>query len=133
MKTIDKIRNIQRRILTAASETVVYQTNWGQEYALKNITSACSPEDSFSFPVIETMTLDDLRTCSREELYSVWFGNWEDDLLLIPLYLVPFIYKFEKVHSISGQESMLMNCDSDARFGCIAYGFYLEEGQQNAN
>jgi hypothetical protein len=69
-----------------------------------------------------------------EEARELRFQKWSDDeeepqnLWLIPLWLYPAIPKEITLTSISGEKVVNDGkLDSDARFGCLAYGLILSE------
>lgn len=60
------------------------------------------------------------------------FKFWEEDsnLMLIPGYLYQFIPEGLELYSISGEEEQYesyADLDNDTRFGCLAYGIYMQE------
>ena len=60
------------------------------------------------------------------------FAFWEEDsnLMLIPGYLYQFIPAGLELYSISGEKKQYESyndLDNDCRFGCLAYGIYMEE------
>lgn len=127
MKPIQvQIRKIKNRILNSAAEVAHYK-NWNDEYSRKSINEACSADGSTFLHPIDKLALDDLRTLTREELYDVGFTNWDDTMLLIPLWMKHFIEEDEIVTSINGHSCHLWEADTDNRRGMMAYGFYLGE------
>ena len=64
-----------------------------------------------------------------EQLKSLGLTKWseEEDLYLLPLWIVPFLKKGLKLKSIDGEEVIVgeTDFDCDIRFGCIAYGIEL--------
>ena len=72
----------------------------------------------------EIMKGVDYTKYSAEELLDFGFSYWDEDLILIPLWLIDTIEKGTIVYSISGKEIIVEdNLDKDARFGATAYGF----------
>lgn len=125
MKPIQEhIWKIKNRILIGAAEVSHYK-NWSDEYARKSIDESCSPEKSTFLNPVDKITIDDLRTLTREELYEAGFGNWDNDLVLIPIWMKRFIDEDEMVASITGKSCELWEADTDHRGGMLAYGFYL--------
>lgn len=61
----------------------------------------------------------------KEMLYNLGFGNWDNRLLLIPLYVFPTLPYGTKLTSISNETKIVGKdyIDNDNRYGCIAYGF----------
>lgn len=74
---------------------------------------------------IAPLTIDDLISIGRDELYKIGFGNWNNNLILLPTWIVPFIEPTATVESINGRATTLEDCDKDDRFGCLAYGFVI--------
>jgi hypothetical protein len=75
------------------------------------------------------ITLRELLAESKETLFSYGFATWSAEtpnLLLIPLWLVPFMDPFMTVICIDGEEAILSKVDLDERVGCIAYGINHE-------
>jgi hypothetical protein len=124
MKPIQlKLSKIRNRILIAASEVACY-SNWADDVARKNIVSACNPKKDTFFNEIEPIKLSELLELSKEELYAEGFGNWDDLMILIPIWLINFIDGDETVFSIMGKEIKFSEADNDHRGGMLAYGFY---------
>lgn len=60
------------------------------------------------------------------------FQRWEENnnLMLIPGYLYQFIPAGLELYSISGEKVVYndyTDLDNECRFGCLAYGIYLQE------
>lgn len=125
MTIIEKLNTIQRRILSTAASVANYET-WSDEFSRKEVKAACSSETAFGFPEIEKIAISEFQDLDRETLYNYGFGNWDNKLILLPLYLVNFIDDDPILTCISGAEYKLSECDKDVRFGCLAYGFYME-------
>jgi hypothetical protein len=125
MDIISRLDTIRRRILNAAACSHEYKETWGVEYCSKELAFAFSPEESFGNSKVQIITQEELKSVDRNILYSYGFGNWDGNLILIPLWLVSFMDKSEMVTSIMGTDETLGACDKDVRGGCIAYGFKL--------
>lgn len=112
---LNRLDRIQLRILRAAAENVTYKS-WSLEYQQENLEREFSESK-------DQISIEELKLIPRSELYAYGFGNWDDKLLLIPLYLAKFINQDEQVESISGDKTRLGDADLDHRMGCIAWGF----------
>lgn len=121
---INRILAIQTRILTTASRVAQYDS-WSPAFGKKECKHACSPNKDFGFSEIELLHIEDLQKLTQEQLHSLGFRKWGEEIILIPLYLKNFIFPNEVVMSISGEDSTIGKCGKDARGGCIAYGFTL--------
>lgn len=60
------------------------------------------------------------------------FKFWKEDsnLMLIPGYLYQYIPEGLELYSISGEKEQYesyADLDNDCRFGCLAYGIYMQE------
>lgn len=115
---------IQQRLMRTLAMAMTY-TSWSTEYKLKECAEAFSPDAGFGRGAVTPLTIADLKTLSRETLYQYGFGNFDGDLILIPLHFVPFIKGDEEVIDIMGDKTTLAAMDKDVRYGCIAAGFKL--------
>ena len=62
---------------------------------------------------------------------ALGFNLWEENsnLMLIPGYLYQYIPEGLELYSISGEKKQYKDytdLDNDTRFGCLAYGIYME-------
>lgn len=66
---------------------------------------------------------------SKEELFNLGFGNWDGNLIVIPLHFYNSIKDGTTLYSISGSAHVKGKdeIDNDVRFGCMAYGFRIED------
>lgn len=57
------------------------------------------------------------------------FKKWDvnSNLMLIPGYLHQFIPQELELYSITGKKVQLSETDTECRFGCLAYGIYMEQ------
>ncbi|QJI10834.1 hypothetical protein GuL6_183 [Buttiauxella phage vB_ButM_GuL6] len=105
---------------TRAAEPIAYQS-WGEEFALKHIRSL--PGRLQASPDFEPVDPNDL---TLEEMKNLGFRKWSDDLeiMLIPLYLLPYLKEGVRVTSISGDEYFFFqeSADNDHRGGLLAFG-----------
>ena len=82
--------------------------------------------DQYEIPSEEWLNLD-MATANL-----LGFQRWEEDsnLMLIPGYLYQFIPAGLELYSISGEKEQYQSyddLDNDTRYGCLAYGIYIEE------
>ncbi len=68
-----------------------------------------------------------ITTSTLEELLLLGFGRWDEELILIPLWIFPFINDGVKLYSFDGEvvEKGKDEIDTDFRFGCMAYGINI--------
>jgi hypothetical protein len=125
MEIIDKLNTIRRRVLNGAASCNEFKNSWSNGFVMKELAACLSPNKGFGWEGISLIKQEELKNMSRDVLYSYGFGNWNDELILIPLWLVNFLDQSELVTSINGDVTTLGECDKDVRGGCIAYGFYL--------
>lgn len=71
----------------------------------------------------------DFSNLTKKEASELGFGLWDDNLYLIPLYLLPIIPLGTELTSIDGQTVKYngLNVDDDVRYGCIAWGINIEK------
>nr|DAR93994.1 MAG TPA: hypothetical protein [Caudoviricetes sp.] len=74
------------------------------------------------------VTLDELKCLTHLRLQQLGFNLWSehDPIRLIPLRLMPLLDPEMTVKSIDGSSKKLKDINIDIRFGCVAYGFYLD-------
>ena len=72
--------------------------------------------------------LEEWKKLTIPEARLIGFKQWEEEnnLMLIPGYLHQFIPKELELYSISGKKVQLSETDTECRFGCLAYGIYME-------
>lgn len=72
----------------------------------------------------------DFSNLTKKEALELGFGLWDDNLYLIPLYLLPIIPLGTELISINGRTVKYngLNIDDDlVRYGCIAWGINIEK------
>lgn len=72
--------------------------------------------------------IEDIKQLSYDDLKSLGFGVWaarsdKTALVLIPIYLLPWLHKEDEIEEIDGEITTIAKADDDVRFGCIAGGF----------
>ena len=73
----------------------------------------------------QTFAVADLKSVSKNTLYRYGFVNWDDSLLLIPVWAFNLIKDGEVLTSISGSKETKGKdyIDLDSRAGALAFGF----------
>jgi len=120
------IQTIRRRILASAAE-IVHYTNWDDEYSRKSVVEASSPSESFGNSHVPFILISELQVLSFDVLIDLGFFNFDDKLILIPLWLKNFIDPREEVTTLSGTVMKIADADDDNRYGAMAIGFFLSE------
>lgn len=124
-KTVETIKLIMRKICIS-SAMVYHYTDWSNEEKIKEIDS------SFNLDYEGKKFQFDPNTLTKEELIEVGFREWDDNLMLIPLYLVTYIYPNLMCESINRKKVILVkDVDLDIRLGCLAYGFYPKNHEED--
>ena len=77
----------------------------------------------------------DFTKLTVEEAKELRFRKWDDDmpnLWLFPLYLVPIIPEGLEITYLDGEKGIYHKdeMDNDIRFGVVAYGIEIEEGEK---
>lgn len=105
---------------TRAAEPIAYQS-WGDSFTVKNIRDL--PGRLYASPDFEPVDPNDL---TLEEMKNLGFCKWSDDskMMLIPLYLFPYLKEGVRVTSISGDEYFFFreSADNDHRMGLLSFG-----------
>lgn len=113
---MNTLRYCALTVLNTAGYCYMYD-EWSDEFCREELREAknCSAKK---------ITLQELIDTPLQELYDYGFCKWseESNLLLFPIWVVPFIDPDIEVTSISDDTDQLKNVDLDARFGCIAWG-----------
>lgn len=125
-KTVETIKLIMREICIS-SAMVHYYVNWKNETKIEEI------DNSFNLKHDGKKFQFNPNDLTKEELIEVGFRLWDDEtnLMLVPLYLHPYIYPNLVCESINGNERLISDVDLDVRFGCIAYGFYPKNHEED--
>lgn len=105
---------------TRAAEPIEY-TSWGADFSIQHIRDL--PGRLMKSPDFFPVDPNDL---TREEMENLGFRKWskESDLMLIPLYLFPYMKEGITVTSISGDQYYFFreSADNDHRMGLLAFG-----------
>ena len=113
---------VRETIINRAAE--VFNYGWSDDLSsgrIKEIPDVFSKCDYFRKV--------DPNEMSIEQLENLGFKKWDDKsgLMLIPLYLYPFLKDGLMCASISDIEARpikVSDIDTDNRFGCLAYGIF---------
>lgn len=111
--TAEKCKFAQELVLRRAAEVMAYK-NWSKEFALEHINDY--PDE------VKNIDPNDM---TAEELEERGFGKWDDDsdIMLIPLWMLPFLPNEVKTTDIMGKDhTKKSEIDNDNRFGYLAYG-----------
>lgn len=123
MTHFDVANWIREQIATEMSMFYIY--NWSDEYKLSKI-------NEFESRIKSTKGYFDIdpRKFTYEEMIKLGFRRWseEDKLMLIPLWLLPFLIYYIPTVCIDGIKYYHKEAvDTDHRFGCLAYGIECDE------
>ena len=113
---------VRQAIVNRAAE--VFNYDWSDDFSskrIKEIPDVFSKSDYFRKVDPNEMTVD--------QLDNLGFKKWDakSGLMLIPLYVYPFLKDEFMCGSISDKDACLMKVseiDIDHRFGCLAYGVF---------
>ena len=122
MSDYDFLLMVRHAIINRAAEVFCY--NWGADFSserIKEIPDVFSKSEYFRKVDPNELTI--------EQLVNIGFKKWDDEsgLMLIPLYVYPFLKDEIVCGSISDKEASLIkvsDIDTDNRFGCLAYGVF---------
>ena len=116
----DEIRNCLTWYANKVAETVWYE-NWSDAFCRKEIQHST---DKFLEELDKYIDWDHL---TKKEAIELRFGKWNENLYLLPLYLLPIVPIGTKLTDIFGEEIIYdgTNVDDDIRGGCIAYGITI--------
>lgn len=129
MRTYEfELRKFFQWVLNHLAQTIYYES-WDDKF--------CRDENKKNYgDAIDFLKkYVDLKSLSRDDARYLGFGPWDDDLFLIPLYLVPLIPIGIELISINGEIIIYdgTNIDLDTRFGCIAYGIRIPENEEEGH
>jgi hypothetical protein len=116
-----ELQNLKSSIANLAAEAYQY-SSWTPEFSRNNIV-----DTMYTYTEKYTTNLD----FNQVELEDLGFQVWDEEsnLMLIPLWLLPFISNGVELTSISGDTATVGtdDIDNDVRFGCIAFGVYAND------
>ena len=122
MSDYDFLLMVRQAIVNRAAEVFCY--NWDADFSserIKEIPGVFSKSKYFRKVDPNEMT--------KDQLVNLGFQRWDDEsgLLLIPLYVYPFL-KDEiiggSISDICARLIKVSEIDLDHRFGCLAYGVF---------
>ena len=122
MSDYEFLLNVRQAIVYRAAEVFCYRLESDFSYKrIKEIPDVFSKSKCFRKVDPNEMT--------KEQLLDLGFQKWDEDsgLMLIPLYIYPFLKDEIMCGSISDIEARLIKVseiDIDHRFGCLAYGVF---------
>lgn len=101
----------------------IHYTYWSDIFCREEIRS--STMDFLS----ELRKHIDFSNLTKKEALELGFGLWDNNLYLIPLYLLPIIPLGTELTCIDGTTIKYngLNVDDDVRCGCIAWGINVEK------
>ena len=113
---------VRQAIVNRAAEVFCY--NWSNDFSskrIKEIPDVFSKSDYFRKVDPNEMTVD--------QLDNLGFKKWDDEsgLMLIPLYVYPFLkdeFMCGSISDIAARNIKASDIDTDNRFGCLAYGVF---------
>ena len=113
---------VRQTIVNRAAEVFCY--NWDNAFSskrIKELPDVFSKSDYFRKVDPNEMTVD--------QLGNLGFQKWDDEsgLMLIPLYVYPFLkdeFMCGSISDISARNIKASDIDTDNRFGCLAYGVF---------
>ncbi|AIK68117.1 hypothetical protein CPTMiller_00181 [Citrobacter phage Miller] len=105
---------------TRAAEPIAY-SSWDYEFAIKHIRDL--PNRLIGSPDFSPVDPNEL---TLEEMKNLGFRKWSDktNLMLIPLYLLPYLKEGITVIDISDEQYYFFReeADNDHRMGLLAFG-----------
>ena len=122
LTTFEKCNAIKRVILRAAAETTMYE-NWDKDFRLENMLKV--PEIVAEWENKHGSFKIDPNEMTRKELEKLEFGKWDEEgnLMLIPIWIYPYLADNLKTTSINGSKhTTKAELDTDNRIGLLAYG-----------
>lgn len=83
-------------------------------------------EHTLGGKVTDVITTQMIQSVSLKTLYSAGFRNWDEHLMLLPIWALPMMQDGSELVSIMGERVRVgtHQIDLDTRGGCIAYGVY---------
>lgn len=123
MNTYEKCCSIRRMLLNRTAEVMVYN-NWSNDFATKQIREF--PSDVKKMNEGEKLFNIQPLELTKSQMQELGFGKWSDEtqMMLIPLWLFPFLAEKIETECIDGEKKLTTKSemDTDNRFGCLAYG-----------
>lgn len=120
----ERLVSARDELLNRAAQAAAYD-NRPSEYTHYHMSEIWRNSDKGLRKPIEQVTLADLLSLDEDERRNLGFHNWDESLILIPLWAWHYIIDGVELTSIHGKPKIkgVDSIDLDTRFGCIAYGF----------
>lgn len=122
--TVIEVHNLKSAMANLAAEAFQYYS-WSDKFCKDNIVNTTQ-----SYIDKYTTDLD----FTQADLEDIGFSMWDEEsnLMLVPLWLLPFISTGVELTDITGKTSIVGTdtIDNDVRFGCLAYGVYANDREQ---
>lgn len=112
-------KNYKSMIVNTSSEIVAYKESWSDEFCRKEINK-CYEALMSEFKKV------DFTKFTESELKELDFKYWDDDLILMPMWVIDCLKPGIDVYSINNMVINIKKNDKlskDTRFGSTAYGF----------
>lgn len=124
MTTFEIACGVQENLITIASAVMVY--SWDEDFALQQIREL--PDRIKTYPWFSPIDPNDL---THDQMVRLGFRRFDEEngLMLIPLWLFPFLPPTLHCSTITGRTTTFNTCDldTDTRFGMLAYGVIPKE------
>ena len=121
LTTFQYLRAQMHNLLSTAACAAAYQS-WDANYCKSALTKVYNGDAARP-----KVTVAGLRKLTERELLILGIRYWDtkNGLMVLPLWLFPFLKTKQKLTSISGREVVTGadKIDLDVRLGCIAFGF----------
>ena len=118
---INGVHRLKTTIANLAGQSFQYSESWGAEFAhQETIKTIKKMAEKYSTNL----------EFGKDDLAKIGLSPWDESgLMLIPVWLLPFIASGTKVTSIGGEDAVYGedDIDNDTRFGCLAYGVFPNE------
>ena len=129
--TFDQISVLKSAVFNRMSESATYRT-WKPEYAVLNVTEFIDEQRKVKAIDPNVLTLPEMK--------QLGFGNWDDDMYLVPLWMHPFLKAGIKLHCINDRDYEVTydekgnsSIDDDTRGGMLAYGVRTKTAESADN
>lgn len=116
--------NIRARLLTGAGEVIQYTSRSDQSLvnSIRDRPKAILADSAF-----EPIDPNNMSKWELDQLgFMVWSKEGDEELLLIPIWLLPFLAPEVQLGCIDGSRGMVKReqIDNDHRFGMLAWGVF---------
>lgn len=110
----DRGRAILKYLAFAAVESTLYDS-WPDEFKVKNLKNEIKRLKEAGFTI-------NPHKLAVDEMEKLHFQKWDENLILVPQYLTPFLEEGIELTSIDGRTVTTPLEDTDSRGGILAYG-----------